>query len=302
MKHVLIIVLVCACVWGSLPVAAQNPFVSGKQQEEEKSDPKNLTVPRVLQPVLTTIANWQRALKRELTRLGREIRENPYGSAFWLFLLFSFVYGVVHALGPGHGKTIVVSYFLGRPGKYLHGVLMGNLLTFVHVFSAVSVILIVRLVLNSTGLASFDEVSGNLGRISYGLLIMLGLVLLGRAIYEMRHSHRHNHGEDEEESLKHGLLTAFVTGLIPCPGAALILMFTLSQQILTAGLLAMVCVALGMGMTTTLFAILTIASRKMLLHFMTHHQQLLAVSHIVLAISGAVLITAIGALMLFGQF
>lgn len=299
MKYVLTALILCACIGSSLPVAAQNPFISGKQ-EEEQAAPKTLTAPRLLQPVLTAIAKWQRVLKRELTRLGREIRRNPYGRAFWLFLLLSFMYGVVHALGPGHGKTIVVSYFLSRPGHYLHGAAMGHLLTFIHVFSAVSIILIVRLALDSTGLASFEAASGNLGRISYGLLILLGLVLLGRTVYEVRHGHLHAHDDDQEESLQHGLLTAFVTGLIPCPGAALILMFALSQQILTAGLLAMVCVALGMGLTTTIFAVLTIASRKILLHLMTRRQKLLALSQIALSMSGALIIMLFGMVMLFG--
>ncbi len=300
MKQIVILFLVYACLLSSVPVAAQNPFVSGKQEQEEPAR-KTFTYPRFLQPFLSAIAAWQRTLKRELTRLGREIHEQPYGSAFWLFLGLSFVYGIVHSLGPGHGKMIMVSYFLSRPGKYLHGLLMGNLLTFVHVFSAVSIILVVRLFFKTTGLSSFDAVSGNVGRISYGLLIMLGLVLLGRALYELRHGHMRDHRDTPEDSLKHGLITAFVTGLIPCPGAALILMFALTQQILTAGLLAMVCVALGMGLTTTSFAVSTIASRNVFLRLLTHHRKLFVVSQAALAISGAVIIIAIAGLMLFGQ-
>jgi nickel/cobalt exporter len=97
-----------------------------------------------------------------LTRFGKEIRKHPYSTSFWLFLLFSFTYGVVHALGPGHGKSIVVSYFLSRPGKYFHGVLMGNMLTFVHVFSAILIVLFVRLALNIGEGTSFETASRNL--------------------------------------------------------------------------------------------------------------------------------------------
>jgi hypothetical protein len=28
------------------------------------------------------------------------------------------VFGMVHALMPGHGKTVIVSYYLGRPARF----------------------------------------------------------------------------------------------------------------------------------------------------------------------------------------
>jgi nickel/cobalt exporter len=31
----------------------------------------------------------------------------------------AFLFGVVHALMPGHGKSVLVSYHLGRPSKLL---------------------------------------------------------------------------------------------------------------------------------------------------------------------------------------
>jgi len=100
-----------------------------------------------IQTGLALIVSWQKALKEYLVQSSKTIRENPYGKSFWLFLGFSFAYGVIHALGPGHGKSIVVAYFLSRPGNYPQGILLGNTLTFVHVFSAVTVVLIFQFVL-----------------------------------------------------------------------------------------------------------------------------------------------------------
>jgi ABC-type nickel/cobalt efflux system permease component RcnA len=180
---------------------------------------------------------------------------------------------------------------------------MGNLLTFVHVFSAVCVILVVHFVLNTTGMRSFEAISSNLESISYSMLILIGLILLGRYLYELKHGHTHGEKElqQDEYNLKHLMFTAFVTGLVPCPGAALILIFTLSQEILLAGVVAMFCVAFGMGLTTAIFALLAIASRHSLLHLMDRHQKLFAFSHAFLSISGALIITCIGGLLLFGR-
>ena len=299
----LILAILVGLCWTNSTPAAQNPFVSGKSQKSvnEKSSP--ISYPQFLHPIFSKITRWQRNLRKDLTRYGKAIHEQPYGKAFWSFLLFSFAYGVIHAIGPGHGKTIVVSYFLSRPGKYLHGVIMGHLLTFVHVFSAVCAILAAHFILETSGLTPFEAIGGNLERISYSLLIAIGLILLGKHVYELKHRHPldEKHIHPDEHSFKHLLLTAFVTGLVPCPGAALILIFTINQQILPTGLLAMFCVAFGMGLTTSAFALLAIGSRSSLLHLTMQRQKMFAFSQAFLSIGGALLITCIGSLLLLGQ-
>jgi len=299
-RKIFIFVVLLCCVSNTLAPAAQNPFVSGKKKTRQ-SENNARKYPQFLQPILSKITAWQRTLKRQLTRFGKEIREHPYSHSFWLFLFFSFIYGIIHALGPGHGKSIVVSYFLSRPGKYLHGVLMGNMLTFVHVFSAVLIVLFVRFALNIGGGTSFETASRNLEKTSYGLLIFLGLFLLGKCVYELKRGTLailNNNTESFE--IKPLLFTAFATGLVPCPGAALILIFTITQQILFAGLIAMVCVAVGMGATTTLFALLAIASRHTLFRLTARHPKLFTLSHAFISVSGALGITSIGILLLLG--
>lgn len=58
--------------------------------------------------VLLQSAVWQRSLNLELSQLLQAVADNP--SAAGLSLLgFSFVYGVLHALGPGHGKIVITT-------------------------------------------------------------------------------------------------------------------------------------------------------------------------------------------------
>ena len=59
----------------------------------------------------------------------RNIRQN---------LAFAFLYGVLHTLGPGHGKVVVVSYFVSRDARLWRGVLMGVQIAVTHVLSAVA--------------------------------------------------------------------------------------------------------------------------------------------------------------------
>ena len=285
------------------PTQASLPSLPSGEQETSADVIRDSGDPQLLQPLLTTIFSWQKTLRHHLTRFGKDIRERPYGSSFWLFLLFSGVYGIVHALGPGHGKSIVVSYFLSHPGKYLHGVLMGNLLTFVHVFSAVALIVTLRVILGIVGGISFDTVSKHLGTVSYTLLIILGVCLLVKSVYDLKHGtfKQINEKSAEPFKLKPLLLTAFITGCVPCPGAALILIFSITQDILIAGLGAMVCMAAGMGATTSLFALFAIASRSTVFRLTAGRRKLFILSHTILSLSGGLMILSIGFLLLLGQ-
>ena len=300
MKNFVWLLLICFLLAESIAFAAANPFITKKHAQEPPSA-LEMKVPRLLQPALTRIAAWQRVIHARLTILGKEIRTNPHGKAFWRFLVFAFIYGMIHALGPGHGKTIVVSYFFSHPGHYLHGLIMGFVLSVVHVFSAVAIIISIRLALQTTrGLTAFDTASCYVEYVSYGLLMLLGGMLCVRTIYEWRQGRQPASAETETHSLKRGVFTAVVTGLIPCPGAALILLFTLSQQIMLAGLLAMLCLATGMGLTTASFACLAITSRTAILRQTTRHHTLLTLSCRLLSLTGGVVILTVGMMCFIG--
>jgi len=51
------------------------------------------------------------------------------------------LFGAIHALMPGHGKTVLVSYHLGQPGKLRDGIANGAILAVTHVGLAVLLVL-----------------------------------------------------------------------------------------------------------------------------------------------------------------
>lgn len=248
--------------------------------------------------MLRTVNLAQRAMRSKMTTLGREIKENPNGKAFWSFSLFSFLYGIIHALGPGHGKSIVFSYFLGRKGTLLKGVLMGHLLTAVHTLSAVVVVLGAYFLLNLKGSRALSSASEPLKMTSYYLIIGLGIFILLHALYEAIARYRKDSSTKKEADNKGIITVSIISGLVPCPGVALLLSFALSLNLLTTGLIGAVFFTMGMGITTSLFGIASIHSRKMLMHVAGKSSTAVAILHTSFSIIAGTVIIATGWLLI----
>jgi nickel/cobalt exporter len=143
------------------------------------------------------------------------------------------LFGAVHALMPGHGKTVLVSYHLGQPSKPHEGIANGAILALTHVGLAIVLVL--------AGFAVISKVFALGGRtpqfeIASGLLItIIGAFLLWRAT---RADHQVHHGD--------GRTLAFVTGVIPCPLTTFVMSYALARGMLAAGLMVTAAMAIGM--------------------------------------------------------
>ena len=88
--------------------AAKNPFISSKQSKSTPSKNPMAGYPAALQPLMQRVAVFQHAIKQQMVRLTRDIRNQPLGSAFWGFILLSFCYNdhLEHTI-LGTGFTIL---------------------------------------------------------------------------------------------------------------------------------------------------------------------------------------------------
>lgn len=249
---------------------------------------------------MSMVRDIQKELTLKLNGFGMAIQNDPLGSALWMFLGLSFLYGIVHAVGPGHGKTVVCSYFLSNPGSFFSGAVMGNVITFVHMGSAAVAVAIAYFVF-STGMGGFAAASRALQPASYALLALMGFVLLIKAIRDIAKGGMladpscPTHGmPTEPDNIKRVLTVSLVTGLVPCPGAAVILAFSIGQNILWAGIAAIIAMAIGMGLTTTLFAWVAVAARGATLKLSGSNRTFFNWMYAGLSICGA------GAILVFG--
>jgi len=304
MKKILLI-LVLLLFFISLPriMLSENPFSSNSTPgPENRSSESEVSL---VQKTMRIISNLQRNIRMYMSDLSRDINKNPLGSSFWYFLLAAFGYGVVHALGPGHGKSVVSSYFLSRPGRIIHGTLMANMITLLHVGSATVAVSSLYFILQKSGMHSVSKLSRDLEMISYGLILVIGLLLFLRASFELLSKKWQIVEESQSQAgsnIKELVTLSLATGIVPCPGAAIILTFALTIGIIFQGYLAMLAIALGMGLTTTFFALLALGTRSTLLKLSQKKIQLFSCLYYILSFAGAFFILVFGAVMLIGAW
>ena len=83
------------------------------------------------------ILDFQRRANAEIATHMNAIERGDNLGAFFLGLAIAFACGVIHAFGPGHGKFVIVSYFLGREVRVARGVVMAAQVAIVHVIAGV---------------------------------------------------------------------------------------------------------------------------------------------------------------------
>ena len=74
----------------------------------------------------TGLIGWMFAKQAEFYRdMSRVIRAaKTDGSAVWTLLGISFLYGIFHAAGPGHGKAVISSYMVANEETWVRGVVL----------------------------------------------------------------------------------------------------------------------------------------------------------------------------------
>jgi ABC-type nickel/cobalt efflux system permease component RcnA/ABC-type uncharacterized transport system substrate-binding protein len=114
-------------------------------------------------------------------------------TGFWVLGLLSFLYGVFHSAGPGHGKVVVSSYVLANEAQMRRGIVLSFLAAMLQSLVAIGFVLVAASLLGMTAMAMSDAANW-IGILSYGLVALLGLWLILRKLFGWGH-HHHTHEE-----------------------------------------------------------------------------------------------------------
>jgi ABC-type nickel/cobalt efflux system permease component RcnA len=223
-------------------------------------------------------------------------------------LAMAFGLGAIHALSPGHGKTIVAAYLVGSRGTARHAAFLGGMVTFTHTvsvfFLGLVTLFLSRYVLPETLYPILGTVSG------------LSIVWIGGTLFYKRyrkafgHAHEHPHAHDHMHEHHHAhvhshvpesdvTLTGLVAlgasgGLVPCPSALVLLLSSVALGRVGLGLILLV--AFSAGLATVLTAIgMTVLFAKDLLPDSQKTAGSAAFRY--LPVASAAVITAVGILM-----
>lgn len=213
------------------------------------------------------IVRGQLELRARLAEYFSSWKESPSPSLLFIMVGAAFLYGVLHALGPGHRKTVVFAIYLSRHAPWWEPIATSLALAALHGGTAVALLFIFRGVAGAIS-ASSDAVTTYMEGFAYCILILAALFLLCRSIVDLvrGRSHENNH-------LSLGAL--ILTGVYPCPGAILVLVLSLSLNIMSLGIIAVLSMSLGMAIPIAIFAYLGWFGREGLLHRLKNNEAML---------------------------
>ena len=182
-----------------------------------------------------------------------------------LLLLAAFGWGALHALSPGHGKSMVAAYLVGTRGTARHAVALGATVTVAHT-AGVFALGLVTLALSQYVLP--EDLYPWLTLISGLLVVTVGAGVLRsrirRARVTQQHHHDHHHHHDDALSWKGLVAMGASAGLIPCPSALVVLLGAISQHQVPLGLLLITAFSLGLAGTMTGIGLAVVYAQKTL--------------------------------------
>lgn len=238
---------------------------------------------------------WQKGLHQEMAALLQQVKAAPQQAGVAL-ILFSLSYGVLHALGPGHGKVVIATYLATHPARLKSSLKLTFAASLVQGLVAIALVTLVLVVLQLSS-RQLHQSSFWLEKGSFILVILLGVLLSWRAIKRLFQAVKamrprpalrinslqplpagHVHSENcgcghrhlpSDEELQAGndwrTKTAIVLamGLRPCSGAILVLLFSKVIGVFTWGVLSALAMALGTSLTISGLALLVHYCRKL---------------------------------------
>ena len=244
------------------------------------------------------ISRWimeqQRDFHRQLAGLVQTLSRDQSPALIISLLSASFLYGVFHAAGPGHGKAVIASYLLATKAPLRKGVLLSFLSATLQGLVAIALVLTLSQVFELAGRVT--DTTRMLELASYVAIGLIGVWMLWRLAqgksscghdhshdeeggsghhhhdsscghhHTESHAHKaghsHGHGRDEHKVAQRSTVAMVsAIGIRPCTGAVLVLLFATSTGILQWGVVATLIMSLGTALTVSALAVISVLVR-----------------------------------------
>ena len=216
-----------------------------------------------------------------------EIEKGEDKFALFLLLMASFVYGVIHALGPGHGKALAFSYFSAQKSSYFQAFTISLATAFIHILGALILVLISVFILQSVLNRFMEDSISYITAFCAVVIMLLALFILYRKLnkkscaccscsVELKtttftttntnmnfvKTATNKPIVDTKTRKKQDLIFVLTAGIIPCPGTVLLFVYAFLLETYFSVILASISISLGMALVIFTSAFLGVSLNK----------------------------------------
>lgn len=242
-----------------------------KQKEEQLVKEENL------------LEKFNQTIKEYLVKIQKG--EDKFALIF--LLMASFIYGIIHSLGPGHGKALAFSYFSSFKSSYFEAFLISLGTAFVHIIGAFVLVMFSVFVLQSVMNRFMQDSILYITNFSALIIMFLALYILYRKLtkksnscfccvplnqarFDIKPNKNLNFVKTAQQSpvliksrsKKQDLLFVLSAGIIPCPGTVLLFVYAFLLETYFAVILASISISLGMAVVIFASSFLGVSIHK----------------------------------------
>jgi ABC-type uncharacterized transport system, permease component len=182
----------------------------------------------------------------ELLSMGTEAISSELS---FLIVISAFLLGALHALEPGHGKSIMAVFVMGTDADLKDALLLGLTIVVSHV--------VVVLALGVASIYLIDILDIDM---THDIMSVVGgVILIGVGTWILRKFyHPHEHSIDTKKSV---IAIGLSTGLIPCPAALAVLLFSIANNQVYNGLIYVLIFSAGLAIAITSLSVVFVKGK-----------------------------------------
>ena len=248
---------------------------------EEKIESKEIKEEKIAEKTPTILEKFTNNIKKYLT----DVQNGDYLALVFL-LMASFIYGVIHAFGPGHGKALAFSYFSSQKSSFFEAFVISLVTAFIHILGALAIVLFSVFILQSVLNRFMEDSILYITSFSALIIMFLALYILYRKLSKKSCScccsvdlkttnftavsSNMNFVKAVSNkpviipirSKKQDLIFILTAGIIPCPGTVLLFVYAFLLKTYFAVILASISISLGMAFVLFVSSFLGVSLNK----------------------------------------
>lgn len=271
--------------------------------------PDQSAAPAPLATVSQPLSNWfqHNAVYGKLTKLQqsfnkdiawkiKDLKQQNNPLLLLSLAVLAFIYGILHALGPGHGKSIISSWIIAQPRRLGTVLAVSLAAAAAHALSAALLAGGTYVLLGKFAAVSTQRLNAYLQITAALLVIGIGVTMLIRLLYNRFATTSVAQEQRRPGAWTRPAIVALSVGVVPCPVTSVILIFCLTLGLAWQGILLVLSFAAGMGATLASVAGLVWSLKeRIILRQQSAFHTLFAK---VLPVSGGIFLVIIGLVLL----